>query len=426
MHKKIAIIGAGPAGIFTALFLAKKYKTDLQNEKLEIHIFEKNKKLGKKLKLTGGGRMNISNKILNPNTFFSSNERKKEHFFKSKYFEKSEIINNIQQYSVMKLFKELEIKYFWEKNRAMLSSENARQDVEEMQERLNAQKNIYIHCNAEIINISKLENNTFEISLHNTSKIFTEVICTTGGMLQIEEKKSQPNIQKTFGILKNFGHKIIKPSPSLSPFRFSKEDIETLGFAKVAGQSFVGKLFTEKNKTFAEITDDILITHIGLSGPATLDFSAVWDKKSNVFLSFIPDFSEKTLTKKLQELRNGKNSILSFFSTFVSKKLAKFLIEKTNISKLFFADITKQELQSLVNVFIKFSLPKPELFPYQACWTTKGGVSLSDMNMATLESKKISKLFIAGEVVDIDGLCGGYHISLCALQAKIISENIIQ
>ena len=91
---------------------------------------------------------------------------------------------------------------------------------------------------------------------------------------------------------------------------------------------------------------------------------------------------------------------------------------------MFFADITKQELKDLVSVFCAFALPKPELFPYQACWTTKGGVSLSDVNMATLESKKISNFFIAGEVLDIDGLCGGYHISLCALQAKIISENI--
>ncbi len=427
ISKIIGIIGAGPAGIFTALFLAKKYKAELQAGKIEIHIFEKNKKLGKKLKLTGGGRMNISNKILNPNTFFSSNNRKKEHFFKSKFFKKSEIIDSIQQFSVIHLFDELEIKYFWEKNRAMLKSENAKSDVEALQARLEKIKNIFIHVNTEINSITTTENNKF--ILENNNKIFDNLIITTGGMLQMEDKKplnSQLNKQKTYSLLEQFGHTIQKTSPSLSPFRFSKEEIATLHFAEVAGQSFTGKIYAKNVniKKNTEVIDDILITHVGLSGPAILDFSALWDKKSDVFLNFIPEYTEKTLTKKLQNLRNGKNNILSFFTQFVSKKLAKFLIEKTKIKNLFFADITKQELRNLVSAFCGFSLPKPELFPYQACWTTKGGVSLSDINVSTLESKKISNLFIAGEILDIDGLCGGYHISLCALQAKIISENI--
>jgi len=424
-NNKIAIVGAGPAGIFTALFLAKKYKQELFDEKIEIHIFEKNKKIGKKLKLTGGGRMNISNKILNSNTFFSSNNRKKEHFFKSKFFEKSEIINNIQQYSVMKLFDELDIEYFWEKNRAMLKSENAKSDVEKLQERLEKTKNIFIHVNTEINSIKTTENNKFIIE----NKIFDNLVITTGGMLQLEDKKSsgsQLNKKKTYNLLEQFGHIIEKTSPSLSPFRFSKLDIKKLNFAEIAGQSFTGKIYAKNinAKKNIEILDDILITHVGLSGPAILDFSALWDKQSDVFLNFIPEYTEKTLIKKLQDLRNGKNNILSFFSQFISKKLAKFLIEKTKITNLFFADMTKQELKILVNIFVKFELPNPELFPYQACWTTKGGVSLSGIDIATLESNKISNFFIAGEVLDIDGLCGGYHISLCVLQAKIVSENI--
>ncbi|HIQ56567.1 TPA: aminoacetone oxidase family FAD-binding enzyme, partial [Candidatus Gracilibacteria bacterium] len=362
---------------------------------------------------------------LNPNTFFSSNSRKKEHFFKSKFFEKSDIIHSVQQFSVISLFDELEIKYFWEKNRAMLKSENARSDVEELQARLEKIKNIFIHVNTEINSIKTSENNTFIIE----NKTFDNLVITTGGMLQMEDKKSansQLNKQKTYGLLEQFGHTIVKTSPSLSPFRFSKKEIITLNFAEVAGQSFTGKIYAKNvnTKKNTEILDDILITHLGLSGPAILDFSALWDKKSDVFLNFIPEYTEKTLTKKLQDLRNGKNNILSFFRQFVSKKLAKFLIEKTKITHLFFADITKQELKNVVSVFCAFALPKPELFPYQACWTTKGGVSLSDINISTLESKKISHLFIAGEILDIDGLCGGYHISLCALQAKIISENV--
>ncbi len=425
IFKKIGIIGAGPAGIFTALFLAKKYKTELKGREIEIHIFEKNKKLGKKLKLTGGGRMNISNKILNPDTFFSSNSRKKEHFFKSQFFEKSEIIHSVQQFSVMHLFEELQIEYFWEKNRAMLKSENAREDVEKLQERLETIKNIFIHVNTEIESVKTTEDNAFIVD----DKIFDTLVITTGGMLQMEDKKSthsQLNKQKTYSLLEQFGHTIQKTSPSLSPFRFSKEEMVGLNFTEIAGQSFIGKIYAKNvnTKKNTEIIDDILITHVGLSGPAILDFSALWDKKSDVFLNFVPAYTEKTLTKKLQDLRHGKNSILSFFTQFVSKKLAKFLIEKTAVEKLFFADITKQELKNLVLVFSAFPLPKPSLFPYQACWTTKGGVSLADVNIATLESKKISNLFIGGEVLDIDGLCGGYHISLCALQAKIISEQL--
>ncbi len=414
--RNIAIVGAGPAGIFSALFLAKKYAHELQSGKVQIHIFEKNNSLGKKLQFTGGGRMNISNKMLNPDTFFSSNTRKKNHFFKSHYFEPSEVIDGVQQFSVMKLFDELEIKYFWEGKRAILKSENARLEVHNFQQRLAKTKNIVLHIGTEVTEIQQLE-------------MFETILWTTGGMFQVRDR-SIPNTssskKQVYGVLEELGHRIIPPTPSLSPFRFSQKEREDLQFSEVAGQSFRGKIYAKNiyTKKMTEVVDDILVTHVGLSGPAILDFSAVWDKQSVVYINFVPQYTEHHLQQKLQALRNGKNSLLSFFSQFLSKKLVKFLFYKAKVQKIYFADITKQEMKRLVSVFCAFVLPKPQFFPYQACWTTKGGVSLSDINVATLESKKRPNMFIAGEVLDIDGLCGGYHISLCILQAKIISDNI--
>jgi predicted Rossmann fold flavoprotein len=286
-------------------------------------------------------------------------------------------------------------------------------------------KNIKLYTNMDIKNISCIANSgeKFEIISDDFSEKFTDIIYTTGGMLQVNDQNTHPSKEKTYGILEKFGHKIIQPLPSLSPFRFAKSDILKLNFLELSGTSFIGEIFSNFSDA---ITDGILITHIGLSGPAILDFSALWDKKSEVFLNFMPDFSKNSVQKLedvLKKLREGKNSIQTFFNKYVPKRLVKFLIEKTGITNLFFADITKQEMKELIKIFTKFSLPKPELFPYKECWTTKGGVSLSDINVATLESKKNKNFFIGGEILDIDGLCGGYHISMCALQAKIISEN---
>jgi predicted Rossmann fold flavoprotein len=429
MNKKIAIIGAGPTGIFTGIFL--------ENFSGEIHLFEKNLDIGEKLKLTGGGRMNIMNKNFSSDHFFSSarsekeqksNNRQKNNFFKTPYAQ----LKNLQ-----KIFSELGIEYFWEENRAILSSQNAKEEVERLKQKITHQQNCTLHLQSEIKNIEKKEKK-FLLTIEENreqetitkNEIFDAVIICTGGMFQIKE---QANREKTYKIPENLGHSVSKLSPSLSPFRLKYNLLLNSSGISLPTKIFSGKKISEKNgfsQYQTEITDSLLITHFGISGPAVLDFSALWDGKEKVFLNFLPEISPEKFQQQFSEKRRGKNGGLKFLQSYLPSRLAENIWEVLLFEKnKNIADFSKEQEKKLITKVFAFDISKitlPEKFPYPGCWTTKGGVELKDINIATLESKLQKNLFFGGEVLNIDGLCGGYHISFAAICGKIIAKSLLR
>jgi len=414
-RKKISIIGAGPTGIFTALFL--------KNFDGEIHLFEKNTDIGEKLKLTGGGRMNISNKIFSSEQFFSNSDPKfrlKNNFFKNKF---------CQTENLMSLFDELGIEYSWENNRAMLKSQNAKTEVARLKEKLLSQKNLTIHLNTEISQIDVDQENTF--TLKHSAKIFSTdflIICT-GGMFQIGEQCQE---EKTYSLPKFLGHSIVKVSPSLSPLRIRNHLLSKSSGIALPVKIFSGIYKGKKKKYEKEITDSLLITHFGISGPAVLDFSALWNEqgKEKIFLNFLPKNSPEEFKKELCDLRSGKHTLFKFLQKYLPKRLSENIINILGIQKTKnIAVLSKKEEEALIEAIFSFDISTPELpqkFPYQGCWTTKGGVNLQEIEVSTLESKIHKNLFFGGEILDIDGLCGGYHISLSIICGKIIKEKILK
>lgn len=388
--KKIAIIGAGPAGIFTALFL-KKYP-------LEIHLFEQNTDIGEKLKRTGGGRMNVANKHYDASCFFSNTPHEKDIFFTSSNTKKIE--------SFMEF---LGIEYIWEGKRAILKSQNAKQEVARLHNILKKSDNITLRLSTKIQSI--LPQN-IGFLLNNES--FDTVIIASGGMFRIGEESQKESIYK---LIMDLGHSITSLSPSLSPFILKNHPLSC-----VSGIALPMQIYTKNNSPEA---NDGLITHFGFSGPVVLDFTAYWKKSEEAFINFLPAYSAKTFQEKIHTARNTKKTILSFLAEFVPKRLAEALLSILLLpSSLKLSELSKKDQKKIEDILFHYPLHNPTTLPYQGTWTTQGGVSLSEINMQTLESKKHKNLFFAGEVLDINGLCGGYHISFAMECAEKITTQI--
>lgn len=398
MGKKIAIIGAGPAGISTAVFL--------ENFDGEVYLFEQNGEVGEKLKLTGGGRMNITNKKFGVDQFFSSNKNLLKNLFKNPLFKKRE-----------KLFKELGIKYKWEDNKAVLHSENAVKEVIRFRNLLAQQKNLILHLNSRILEARKQEEKFLLEYIYDNSyrqEFFDVVVLCCGGMFRIKDVIDKEKIYRLPLVL---GHTITDLKPALCPIY-----LEFNPFLDLAGISVNAKISDLGAKV--SVTESLLFTHRGISGPAVLDFSAMYSK-GPVEINFLPNMAEKNFERDLNKTRKGKHAIRSFLRKLFPEKVADLFMYKAGIaSDMYTADLPKENMKSLSKFIFHFELKDFKFFGYKHAWTTKGGVPLGEVNVATLESKMHKNLYFAGEILDVNGLCGGYNLSFACVSAKIVADAI--
>jgi predicted Rossmann fold flavoprotein len=392
---KLGIIGAGAAGIFATKFL--------HNFKGEIHLFEANDHIGKKLSITGGGRMNLTNKHLDASHFFSENQRAVKHIFKHSLAR-----------NYLKLFDELNINLKWEKNRALLHSENALKQVQEWENEFKKQENLTLHLNTKIEDI-QIVNNKFVLKKKNGKSFSVDILLiTSGGALQLFDKKTIE--QKNYSLLKNIPHSIIPLKPCLSPIT-----IPSSPFKSLAGTALNIEL---RQKKFSTI-DALLFTHKGISGPAVLDFSAQWDG-NDCEINFLPEENEERFSESFQTLRSGKTRLTKFLQNYLPKKVALFHVEKLNATEKMIADISKEDFKTLRKNLFHWQIQNGVRGNFCESWTTRGGINMNEVNTSTMESKLIPNIFFAGEILDVNGLCGGYNITFAALSARMACEEILK
>lgn len=405
MDMKIAIVGAGPAGIFTSFFL-REFKG-------EVILFEQNADIGEKLKLTGGGKMNITNSDFSCEKFSSESERLLKNLFKSPWVRNRE-----------DLFDELGMKYKWEGSRAILAGESAMDEVERLREVLLKQKNLNIFTGCKVVDAGRMDDGKigekffvkFVMGGEERNEVFDFLIMASGGMFRIKDMGSA---EKLYKIPLGFGHSITKLRPSLCPILLPKNPLKDL-----AGISFKGCVFCPENKL--KVCGDILITHSGISGPAVLDFSSMISG-GKFELCFIENLNEEKFQKEFWKNRDGKILVKNFLHKFLPNRICDFLMLKNGIandSKI--ADVSKEIFKKLSKDLFHYEFIDAKLSEYQFAWTTKGGVPLNEINVATFESRLCKNLYFVGEILDANGLCGGYNISFAAISGKIASEGILK
>ena len=386
--KKIVVIGGGAAGFFAAL------SAKIHHPENEVIIYEKLNKVLSKVKISGGGRCNVTHACFDNKELASKYPRGENYLRKA--FEQFNANDTIEW------FKKRGILLKTYPDGCIFPQSNDSQTIIDCFLGEAKQLGIKVMMNQSIQKISK-STAGFEL-ITQTSKINADkVIITTGG----QPKKS--------GMLwlEDLGHSIIEPVPSLFTFNMPGNSISTLmgnvvekATVKVEGTKLIGK-------------GPLLITHWGMSGPAILLLSAwgarILNEKNYQFailvnwLDEMKDLPLREMMSEIMEDHGGK--MIGNLNPFpVTNRMWHYLLEKSEIHlETRWKDLGKKNVNKLVNTLLNDRYEVSGKTTFKEEFVTAGGVVLTEVDFKTMESKVVSGLYFAGEILDIDGITGGFN-----------------
>ena len=282
-----------------------------------------------------------------------------------------------------------------------------------------------LSLNIEIMVSTKIEKIQKKLGIFS---IFTDrgvyncdnLVLATGG-------KSYPEVGTTgdgYVIAKEFGHKIIPPKPALTPI-YVRDYI----FQELSGISFqnVRVAIWRENKKIIEKNGAVLLTHTNFSGPAILDNSRFVENGSQLEINYVGK-EYVDLNKELIEEtnRNGKKTIKKFLAQyFLPERFVKTILSVVNVDgELKLAELSREKRESLIKLLTSNRMEITKVGGFEVAMVTRGGVSLDEVNSKTLESKKLERLYLVGEILDIDGDTGGYNIQAACSMGVLAGKSM--
>lgn len=387
-HNSVAIIGAGPAGCMCAYYASKSN---------EVTLFDFASPL-RTLLYTGGGRCNLAYAeydFKELTKFYPRGEKFLYSIFSQ--FSTADSINFFESIGI-KTYTQDDLRIFPVSDSAKIVRESFLKHLKKCQ--IKKEK---------VINIQKQENN-FLIETNNNTYIFEKVVIAIGG-------------HNGFKLAEALGHKIINPKPSLTGL-ITKENfksIQGVSLKKINAEVYFN------NKKILSLNDDIIFTHEGISGPLTYKISSLcarldYNKQNPLFINL----NLCDIEYNLQEMLNNspKKDIKNLISNLIPKSLSEFVLKTNKISpETKCCDINKQMRDLIIKSINQFRItvisPAKE-----GEIVTSGGVSLDEINPKTMQSKLINNLYFCGEMIDVDGLCGGFNLQNCWSTGFIAGNNI--
>lgn len=393
---KVLVIGGGAAGMMAA------YAAGMCGH--EVTLLEQNEKLGKKIYITGKGRCNFTN--ASPLEEIMQAVVSNPKFLYSAFY-------TFSNDAVMDFFENQGMPYKIERgNRAFPVSDHA-SDVIRALERAMKEQNVRIRLHTQVRELLIEDDKATGVLLTNGGKIMADsLILATGGL-------SYPTTGSTgdgHTMAKNSGHKIVTPRPALVPLTTKEEYILRMQGLSLKNVSL--KIKDEKRVIY-DAFGEMLFTHFGVSGPLVLSASSVlsrhFPREYQAYIDLKPALSEEVLNERLlREFSERPNQhIKAVFQQLLPAKMIPVMIELSQISmdKPVNA-ITKEERRRLVGLFKAFPFTITGTRGFKEAIITQGGVSVKDIDPATMESKRIKDLYLVGELLDLDALTGGYNLQI--------------
>lgn len=405
---KVVIIGGGPAGMMAAI-------TSAENEN-EVILLEKNKSLGKKLLITGKGRCNITSSL--PMEDFIKNTPGNGMFLYSAF-------NRFTNQDIIDFLKKQGLDVKEERGNRIFPVTDKSQDVLNcFEKKLKNLKNVKIMYETPVEEILvNEENKVTGVKCKNKTIIkANKVILATGG-------KSYPLTGSTgdgYEMARKLGHTITEIKPSLVPLETYEQDLHQSLQGLSLRNVKIKLIDISKNKQIYEDFGEMLFTHFGVSGPVILSGSAhlvryknidelLKNKKIKLTIDLKPALTEEKLNDRIlrdfEEFKNKefKNSL----DKLLPQKLIPVIIERSGInSEKQVNSITKQERMKIVKLLKEFEVTLKNFRRIEDGIITSGGVSIKEVNPKTMESKLVSGLYFAGEILDVDSYTGGFNLQI--------------
>ena len=372
----VIIIGAGAAGMMSAIEAGKRGR--------KVLLVDHSKKIGEKIRISGGGRCNFTNINTHPNKFISKNPKF--------------VISALSQYTqddFIGLIKKHNIKFHEKKLGQLFCDESAQQIVNMLLLECET-ANVILMKGIIVTDISK-KDNQYIVTIGSDIYFCDSLIIATGGL-------SVPKIGASkfgYDIAKKFGLNIIETLPALVPLTFS-EKILTM-CKELSGLSL--ETVVSFNKIFFE--EGMLFTHRGLSGPSILQISSYWKLGDDIMIDLTPKIDIFRFLEKEKNL-NPRFDIIAIISELLPKRLAHMICKENNVSGNI-SELSNKLLKKLSSSINTWVINPTGSEGYRTAEVTLGGIDTNNISSKTMMSLKNPGLFFIGEVVDVTGHLGGYN-----------------
>lgn len=395
--KEIIVVGGGAAGMVAAIAAAK--------EGALVHLYEKNEKLGKKLFITGKGRCNVTN-ACDMEELLASVVTNSKFLYSSFY--------RFTNQDIMDLLEQTGLRLKVERGNRVFPLSDKSSDVIASLVSLMGREGVHVHLNQRAEGLVTEEGVCKGVKVRGQVHFADSVIVTTGGL-------SYPSTGSTgdgYEWARESGHRITELSPALVPFEIEEQDtakeLQGLSLKNVEISISAGK--KELYRDFGEM----LFTHFGVSGPLLLSASsfgakAIREQPLKLTVDLKPALSPEHLDDRI--LRDFDQCMNKQFKNALSHlypaKLIPVIIRRSGIDpdkKV--NEVTKEERGRLVRVTKGLTFTLTGLRDYKEAIITQGGISVRDVNPSTMESKQVAGLYFAGEILDLDGVTGGFNLQI--------------